>query len=75
MLAKFRRETLHGFEQSAAVGTHLHSPRGHAVDRDAAAVLNMLWKITQDGAAEAVWWDVKEARKKPKKRGLCRGKL
>ncbi len=26
MLAKFRRETLHGFEQSAAVSTHLHSP-------------------------------------------------
>jgi hypothetical protein len=46
MLAKFRRETLHCFEQSAAVGTYLHSPRGHVVDRDAAAVLNMLWKIT-----------------------------
>jgi hypothetical protein len=26
MLAKFRRETLRGFEQSAAVGTYLHSP-------------------------------------------------
>ncbi len=26
MLAKFRRETLHGFEQSAAVDTYLHSP-------------------------------------------------
>jgi hypothetical protein len=37
------------------------------VDRDAAAVLNMLWKITPEGAAEAVWWDVKEARKKLKK--------
>jgi hypothetical protein len=67
MLAKFRRETLHGFEQSAAVGTYLHSPRGHVVDRDAAAVLNMLWKITPEGAAKAVWWDVKEARKKLKK--------
>ncbi len=55
MLAKFRRETLYGFEQSAAVGTYLHSPRGHIVDRDAAAVLNMLWKITPEGAAEAVW--------------------
>ena len=55
MLAKFRRETLHGFEQSAAVGTYLHSPRGHVVDRDAAAVLNMLWKITPEGAAKAVW--------------------
>jgi|GEM_PF-6968594 hypothetical protein len=70
MLAKFRRETLRGFEQSAAVGTYLHSPRGHVVDRDAAAVLNMLWKITPEGAAEAVWWDVKEARKKLKK-GDC----
>ncbi len=29
--------------------------------------MNMLWKITQEGAAEAVWWDVKEARKKLKK--------
>ncbi len=26
MLAKFCRETLRGFEQSAAVGTYLHSP-------------------------------------------------
>ena len=34
----------------------------------------MLWKITPEGAAEAVWWDVKEARKKLK-RGLCRGGL
>ncbi len=31
------------------------APRGHIVDRDAAAVLNMLWKITPEGAAEAVW--------------------
>ncbi len=32
--------------------------------------MNMLWKITPEGAAEAVWWDVKEARKKLKK-GSC----
>ena len=37
------------------------------MDRDAAAVLNMLWKITPEGAAEAVWWDVKEARKRLEK--------
>ncbi len=42
----------------------LHCPRGHAVDRDAAAVLNMLWKITPEGAAKALWWDVKEVRKR-----------
>ncbi|MFZ8839716.1 MAG: IS200/IS605 family accessory protein TnpB-related protein, partial [Pyrobaculum sp.] len=45
----------------------LRCPHGHVVDRDAAAVLNMLWKITPEGAAKAVWWEVKEARKKPKK--------
>jgi hypothetical protein len=73
MLVKFRRETLRGFEQSAAVGTYLHSPSGHVVDRDAAAVLNMLWKITPEGALKAVWWDVKEARKRLKKGG-CVGK-
>jgi hypothetical protein len=67
MLAKFRRETLHGFELSTAVGTYLHSPRDHVVDGDAAVVLNMLWKITPEGAAEAVWWGVKEARKRLKK--------
>ncbi len=38
------------------------------MDRDAAAVLNMLWKITPEGAAKAVWWEVKEARKRLKKR-------
>jgi hypothetical protein len=67
MLAKFRRETLRGFEQSAAVGRYLHSPSSHVVDRDAAAVLNMLWKITPEGALKAVWWDVKEARKRLKR--------
>jgi IS605 OrfB family transposase len=45
----------------------LHCPRGHAVDRDAAAVLNMLWKTTPTGWVKAVWWDVKEARKRLKK--------
>jgi IS605 OrfB family transposase len=45
----------------------LHCSRGHAVDRDAAAVLNMLWKITPEGVVKGVWWDVKEARKRLKK--------
>ncbi len=43
------------------------------MNRDAAAVLNMLWKITPEGAAEAVGWDVKEARKKLKKGGCVEG--
>jgi putative transposase len=42
----------------------LYCPRGHVVDRDAAAVLNMLWKITPEGVVKGVWWDVKEARKR-----------
>jgi hypothetical protein len=37
------------------------------VDRDAAAVLNMLWKITPEGATKALWWDVKEVKKRLKK--------
>jgi len=45
----------------------LHCPRGHVVDRDAAAVLNMLWKTTPTGWVKAVWWDMKEARKRLKK--------
>jgi putative transposase len=45
----------------------LHCPRGHVVDRDTAAVLNMLWKTTPTGWVKSVWWDVKEARKKLKK--------
>jgi putative transposase len=40
---------------------------GHVVDRDVAAVLNMLWKTTPTGLVKAVWWDVKEARKRLKK--------
>jgi putative transposase len=48
----------------------LHCPRGHVVDRDAAA-LNMLRKITPEGVVKGVWWDVKEVRKRLKKgRGL-----
>jgi len=46
----------------------LHCPHGHDVDRDHAAVLNMLWKITPEGAAKAVWWDVKEVRKRLRKK-------
>ena len=42
----------------------LHCPSGHAVDRDAVAVLNMLWKITPEGVVKGVWWDVKVARKR-----------
>jgi putative transposase len=45
----------------------LHCPRGHAVDRDTAAVLNMLWKTTPTGWVKGVWWDVKETRKRLKK--------
>jgi putative transposase len=45
----------------------LHCPCGHVVDRDAAAVLNMLWKTTPTGWVKGIWWDVKEARKKLKK--------
>jgi putative transposase len=45
----------------------LRCPHDHAVDRDAAAVLNMLWKITPEGATKALWWDVKEVKKRLKK--------
>ncbi len=45
----------------------LRCSHGHAVDRDAVAVLNMLWKITPEGATKALWWDVKEVRKRLKK--------
>jgi transposase len=44
----------------------LRCPHGHVVDRDAAAVLNMLWKTTPEGVVKGVWWDVKEARKRLK---------
>ena len=48
----------------------LWCPHGHAVDRDAAAVLNMLWKATPEGAAKGVWWDVKEVGKRLRKEGI-----
>jgi IS605 OrfB family transposase len=49
----------------------LHCPRGHGVDRDHAAVLNMLWKITPEGAAKGVWWDLKNVKRRLEKgRGL-----
>ena len=38
------------------------------MDRDAAAVLNMLWKITPEGAAKALWWDLKEVKKRQRKK-------
>jgi IS605 OrfB family transposase len=44
----------------------LWCPHGHAVDRDAAAVLNMLWKTTPTGWVKGVWWEVKEVRKRKK---------
>jgi hypothetical protein len=49
----------------------LHCPRGHAVDRDAAAVLNMLWKTTPTGWVKTVWWDLKDVKRRLEKgRGL-----
>ena len=45
----------------------LHCPHGHGVDRDHAAVLNMLWKITPEGAAKAVWWDLKNVKRRLEK--------
>jgi putative transposase len=50
----------------------LHCPHGHDVDRDHAAVLNMLWKITPEGAAKGVWWDLKDVKRRLEKgRGLA----
>jgi IS605 OrfB family transposase len=49
----------------------LHCPHGHDVDRDHAAVLNMLWKITPEGAAKGMWWDLKDVKRRLEKgRGL-----
>jgi IS605 OrfB family transposase len=45
----------------------LHCPCGHDVDRDHAAVLNMLWKITPEGAAKGVWWDLKNVKRRLEK--------
>jgi len=49
----------------------LYCPYGHVVDRDVAAVLNMLWKVTQAGTAKGVWWDLKDVKWRLEKgRGL-----
>jgi len=49
----------------------LYCPHGHAVDRDAAAVLNMLWKTTPTGWVKAVWWDLKDVKRRLERgRGL-----
>jgi len=45
----------------------LHCPHGHVVDRNVAAVLNMLWKTTPTGWVKGVWWDVKKVKKRLKK--------
>jgi len=37
----------------------LWCPHGHDVDRDHAAVLNMLWKTAPAGWMKAVWWNLK----------------
>ncbi len=50
----------------------LHCPRGHAVDRDAAAVLNMLWKTTPTEWVKTVWWDLKDVKRRLEKgKGLA----
>ena len=49
----------------------LHCPHGHPVDRDATAVLNMLWKTTPTGWVKGVWWDLKDVKRRLEKgRGL-----
>jgi putative transposase len=49
----------------------LYCPCGHVVDRDATAVLNMLWKITPEGVVKGVWWDLKDVKRRLEKgRGL-----
>ena len=49
----------------------LHCPYGHAVDRDAAAVMNMLWRTTPTGWVKGVWWDLKDVKRRLEKgRGL-----
>jgi IS605 OrfB family transposase len=49
----------------------LHCPRGHAVDRDATAVLNMLWKTTPTGWVKGIWWDLRDMKRRLEKgRGL-----
>jgi transposase len=49
----------------------LRCPHGHAVDRDAAAVLNMLWKTTPTGWVKGVWWDLRDVKRRlERERGL-----
>jgi IS605 OrfB family transposase len=49
----------------------LYCPHGHAVDRDAVAVLNMLWKTTPTGWVKGVWWDLRDVKRRLEKgRGL-----
>jgi hypothetical protein len=49
----------------------LHCPHGHPVHRDAAAVLNMLWKTTPTGWVKGVWWDLRDVKRRLEKgRGL-----
>ena len=50
----------------------LWCPHGHDVDRDHAAVLNMLWKTAPAGWVKGVWWDVKEVGKRLKKEAVRR---
>jgi IS605 OrfB family transposase len=51
----------------------LYCPRGHVVERDAVAVLNLLWKTTPAGWVKTVWWGVKEARKRLDKGDCAEG--
>jgi len=49
----------------------LRCPHGHAVDRDAAAVLNMLWKTAPTGWVKGVWWDLRDVKRRlERERGL-----
>jgi len=49
----------------------LHCIHGHPVDRDATAVLNMLWKTTPTGWVKTFWWDLKNVKRRLEKgRGL-----
>jgi len=49
----------------------LYCPHGHVMDRDVAAVLNMLWKVTPAGTAKGIWWDLKDVKRRLEKgRGL-----
>jgi len=49
----------------------LWCPHGHEVDRDAAAVLNVLWKTTPTGWVKGVWWEMKDVKRRlERERGL-----